>query len=228
MAGKKDFAKDTLVYGLGTGLKKFIGIFLLPFYTRALTVSDFGILESLGTFAFFISVILTLGLDSASGFYFFKERDPTEKGKILYAVFIIRILSVIPLTIISFFSSSISNLLFGDTKYFWVVFISIHVILVDLIMNEQAHIYRYYKKPWGYNIITIIKALAGIGLGIFLVVIQRRGIIGAQFSSLISSVIVIIVSFFSFTRKKYTYSFNQKQDHALYNYRFNRFWKSDK
>ena len=84
----KNFSKDAIAYGLGKGIKKFLGFLLLPFYTRALTPADYGILDTLGTFVFFIAVFLNMGLDSASGFYYFQPKEEKEKGKILFTVFV--------------------------------------------------------------------------------------------------------------------------------------------
>ena len=36
-------AKGSLIYGIGGVLQKFIGFFLLPFFTRALNPEDYGV-----------------------------------------------------------------------------------------------------------------------------------------------------------------------------------------
>ena len=120
----KEFSKDTIVYGLGNGIKKFIGILLLPLYTRALSPADFGILDTLGTLLFFISAFFNLGLDSASSFYFFQPSDEKERGEILFTTFILRLAVIVPSVILSFFSRGISVLLFKTTNYTSVVLIT--------------------------------------------------------------------------------------------------------
>ena len=62
----KTFIKNVYVYGFGRGLRKFIGLFLMPFYTRALTPHDYGILETLGVSVFFLVAILN-GYDPLTG-----------------------------------------------------------------------------------------------------------------------------------------------------------------
>ncbi len=86
MGERKAFIKDTVVYGLGNGLKKFIGLFLLPFYTRALSVGEFGMLETLGTTAALLGGFFSAGLESSCGFYFFKASDD-QKGDVLSTAF---------------------------------------------------------------------------------------------------------------------------------------------
>ncbi|MBS4034548.1 MAG: polysaccharide biosynthesis C-terminal domain-containing protein [Ignavibacterium sp.] len=203
-----NFGKDTLIYGLGDGLKKFIGIFLLPFYTRALSPADYGLLDTLATFSFFISAIIGVGIDSASGYYFFEVKDEEKKGKILYTTFILRLLTTVPSLVLSIFSQEISVFLFDTTNYTWLVFISCITIPVSFMLSEQSTIYRLFRQPWKFNLITILKSVGSIGLGITLVVVLRWGVLGAMLAALISSLVVIIFSFFYFTKYKYNYSFS--------------------
>ncbi|MBN2396648.1 MAG: polysaccharide biosynthesis C-terminal domain-containing protein [Candidatus Atribacteria bacterium] len=224
MSSRIDFAKDAIVYGLGTGLKKFIGIFLLPFYTRALSVEEYGILGTVGAFSMFFSAVLNLGLDSATGYYYFKPQEDTEKGRILFTHFVIRIIGIVPPLILSFFSTPLSKILFGTTKYNWIVFASIMLVPIDLLMSEQSHIYRYLRKPWSYNIITIVKSFVNIGIGISLVVILRWGVWGAQIASITSSSIVIIGSFIIYTRRFYNYAFSFYWAKRMINFGFPLIW----
>jgi O-antigen/teichoic acid export membrane protein len=226
MGVKKDFLKDSIIFGLGDGIKKFIGLFLLPFYTRALSPAEYGILASVSTFAMLFSAFLNVGLDSASGFFFFQAKTEKEKGEVLFSHLMLRIISVIPPIILSFFSTNISLLLFKSNQYTWIVFVSIIAIPVDLLMSEQAHIFRYFRKPWSYNIVTITKSIVNIGIGISLVVILKWGIIGAQLASIVSSSFVVLGSFLLFTRKVYSYSFSWHWTRKMLGFGFPLLWAS--
>ena len=224
MSIKKEFAKDSVIFGLGNGIKKFIGLFLLPFYTRALSPADYGILDSLATFAMFFSTFINVGLDSASGFYFFKAQSEEEKGKVLYTHLVLKLIAFIPPLILSLFSSQISQMLFKTTDYSWIVFVSIITIPINLLMNEQSHLYRYFRKPWHYNVITVVKSLVNICLGISLVLVLKWGIMGAQIATLVSSLVVVIGSFLLYTRKIYTYSFDWSWAKKMLTYGFPLLW----
>lgn len=208
MSIKREFTKDVIIYGVGSGIKKFIGLFLLPFYTRALTPADYGILDTLSTGIILISAFLNLGLDSAAGFYFFKTQEDQEKGKILFTKFILQASTVIPVSILIFFADDISGLLFGNDELSLVIIITTLIIPVNLLMSEQSHIYRYYRMPWKYNIITIVKSLTNIVFGISLVVVYKYGVLGAQLAALFSGLSVVIFSFIFFSRKIYNYHFS--------------------
>ena len=208
MGHKKEFLKDTFLYGLGSGIRKFIGIFLLPFYTRALTPGDYGVLSSVATFAMLFSAFIDIGLDSATSYYYLTSKDEKEKGQILFTLLTLRLLTFIPSIILSFFSHRISILLFGSDSYTWIVFITCITIPFSFLLGEQTFVYRYLRKPMNYNYITIIQSIMSIGLGISLVVLLKYGVIGAQLSSLFSTAFILPFTFLMFTRKQYVYKFS--------------------
>lgn len=224
MSVTKEFSKDTLIYGFGSAVKKFIGVFLLPFYTRSLLPEDFGILDTLGTCIFFVSTILNIGIDSAVGYYYFTCEDEKEKGKILYTTFILRILTIIPVLILSIFSNQISISLFNSDKYAWPIFVTCMIIPLTLITSEQEFIYRIFRKPWKFNLITILKSLFSITGGIILVIYLRKGVLGAQLASLISSALVILYSFITFTKHQYNYHFSWIWAKKLMQYGYPLIW----
>jgi len=204
----RSFSKDTIVYGLGSSLKKFIGFFLLPFYTRALTPSDFGILETLGTATFFMTALFNLGLDQGCGRYFFMAKTPEEKGQILYNLLVFRVIFVFPSVFLMFFSRQISVALFKTDQYSGVVLLSCFLFPLTVLNTDQDNIFRYFREPWKFNFVTIIRILLGISLGISLVVVMKKGVFGAQLASLVGSFLILIVSYGFFTRRRYTYRFS--------------------
>jgi len=204
----KSFTKDTVIYGLGSSIKKFIGFFLLPFYTRALTPSDYGIIATLGTAIFFMTAFLSLGLNQGAGRYFFMAKTAKEKGQILFNLLVFRLLVVIPSIGLSFFSKQISGALFKSESYSGVVFLSCMILPIMVLNSDQENIYRYFREPWQFNVITIARIILGMSFGISLVVVLKKGVYGAQLASLASRLIIFILSFLIFTRKKFVYSFN--------------------
>lgn len=216
----KKFTTDAVVYGLGRGIKKFIGLFLLPFYARALSTADYGILDTLGTFVFFIIVFLNLGLDSAVGFYFFEPQDEKERGKVIFTTFVMRLFTIIPASVLAFFSKEISLLLFKTDLYTKEVLITCFLLPINVLTSEQELIYRFHRQPWKYNLLTIIKTLLNITLGILLVIKFQLSVFGAQTASLISGLSVVLFSYFFYTRTKYTYEFSFVWAKKLFKYGF--------
>lgn len=222
----RQFSKDTLLYGLGKGIKKFIGLLLLPLYTRALSPAEFGIIDSLGALLFFMSVFFTLGLDSSTSYYYFKEQNEKGRGKILFTAFVLRLMAVIPATILSFFSHPISKFMFGSEQYAGAVLITFLLIPANIIMSEQELIYRFNRKAWNYNLITISKSLCNIIGGVCLVVQFKWSVLGAQLASLMSTIVVVFFSFISYSRFRYAYEFDRDIAKRLIRYGFPLIWAS--
>lgn len=223
MAFSKDFAQDTIIYGLGRGLKKFIGIFLLPFYTRALSIDEYGVLETLSTMTMLGAAFLSVGLDSAVGFYFFKAGEK-EQGRVTYTLFVLRLLTFIPSLIPVLLSKQLSIALFGTDEYLIPVAISSMLIPVSLLLDEQSKLLRYYRKPWMFTYSTVLKSLTNVLLGITLVVILSYGIVGSLIASLISSIAAVLLIFILFSRKRYDYRFSWRWAVKMLKFGFPVMW----
>lgn len=209
MSNIKTLGKDTLVYGFGSVLKRFIGVILLPFYTRALSPAEYGILETLATFAFFISVLIGLGLEGATGRYFFIADTDIEKRKVLYTSVMIRnVTNWVPIILLLPLSNKISIMLFDSSDYNWVVAVSLLTIPLANTSNLQDLLFRYYREVWKYNFIVLLRAIINPISGILLVVIFQFGVLGATLSTFISTLITLIVAYFYYARKKYIREFS--------------------
>ena len=90
----KSFSKDTLYYGVGNAIKKLISFLLLPLYTRVLTPSDYGILDTVGTGVMILTILFGLGVTDGGSRYYYETEDKKEKGTILFTVFVINFLTI--------------------------------------------------------------------------------------------------------------------------------------
>lgn len=205
----KNLSKDTVIYGVGTVLQKIIGFVLLPFYTRVLSPSEYGVLDTLATLTFFVSTIFSLGLTGATSRYFFIADSEEEKKKLLYTSATLRLISYsIPLILFVIFSTRISLLLFDTDAYSLVVVISGFMLFFSAQQDVQSHIFRFYREPVKYNVITILRTIISPVSGILLVVILQWGVLGATLANLITSVITLTFAYFYFVRKKYIRQFS--------------------
>ncbi len=205
----KSLSKDTIIYGVGTVLQKIIGFLLLPFYTRALSPSEYGVLDTLATLTFFIATIFSLGLPGATSRYFFIADSEEEKKKLLYTSATIRLISFsIPLLFFVIFSSKISVMLFDTDEYSLVVLLTGFLLYFSTQQDIQSNIFRFYREPFKYNIVTILRAVILPVSGILLVVILQWGVLGATLATLITSVITLTFGYFYFVRSKYIREFS--------------------
>jgi O-antigen/teichoic acid export membrane protein len=81
-------------------------------------------------------------------------------------------------------------------------------IPVQNISKLQEILFRYYRVPWKYIVVSIVRAIVNPIIGILLVVVLNLGVFGATLASLISSSVVLFFAYFYYTRKKYVAVFS--------------------
>lgn len=70
--------RDSLFYGVLDAANRFVGIFLVPLYTRVLSPADYGGFDLVNTLAVVAYTVFCLGLDSALSFHYHAAGD--EEG----------------------------------------------------------------------------------------------------------------------------------------------------
>jgi|GEM_PF-2759423 len=104
--------KDSLVYGIGYGVSRFLQIIILPIIAQALSLSEFGYYSNYVIFYTFIAGFFVLGLDSAVTRYLFDSDDKKYHRQLFSsAFFFILFLSVLTISGVSFFPSSLMKLI---------------------------------------------------------------------------------------------------------------------
>jgi O-antigen/teichoic acid export membrane protein len=59
--------KGSAVYGLGTILQRFMGLLLLPFFTKVISPEDYGIVALISLISIALGGLLTLGTENSRG-----------------------------------------------------------------------------------------------------------------------------------------------------------------
>lgn len=92
---------DSLVYGLGYGLTRFLQIVILPIIAQSLSLSEFGYYSNYVIFYTVVSGFLVFGLDSAVARYYF-ESDKKDYHQRLFSTAIAFIAVLTAITILGF------------------------------------------------------------------------------------------------------------------------------
>ncbi len=104
----KSLWKDTIVYGIGYGVSRFLQIIILPIIAQALTLSEFGYYSNYVIFYTFAAGFFVLGLDSAVARYFYESKEKSYHRQLFStAFFFILVVSIIGVLGISLFAENI-------------------------------------------------------------------------------------------------------------------------
>ena len=85
--------KNTIIYGFGSVIVGFIGLFTLPIFTSYLTTEEYGILSMLAVLSLLVFPIISLGLGPAMGPDYFKGNDFYRKSEVIWTSFLLLLIS---------------------------------------------------------------------------------------------------------------------------------------
>jgi O-antigen/teichoic acid export membrane protein len=192
----KKFGKDALIYGFGGIVAKSISFFLLPIYTRIFSPAEYGTIEMLVVISGLLSALLTMGMDSAQSYFFFKQQKlgKTEQAKIVTAVLQWKLVWGAFVVILATLFSPLLNTWFFNSVLNWHYFaIAFAGALFAQVMQQSAEVFRLLYRPWPYVILIFLQSLVSALLIIILVLFFRQSVFGYLLGTTIASLVVAIV-----------------------------------
>ena len=83
----KRLGKHSAIYGLGGLVSRILAVLLLPLYTRYLSPSDYGKVETLIALTTVIGIVLRMGIHSAFFRFYFDSKDPADRRRVVRTSF---------------------------------------------------------------------------------------------------------------------------------------------
>lgn len=193
----KKFAKEVFIYGITSSISKFVGLFLVPIYTRFFSKEDYGTMDVIVTIVAISTVFGMMQLESAVARYYYNEKnDDYRKTMVSTAMWTIIIASLLIFVILIFFSSYLSLILFNKPIYSTIIVIGCLTIPFSNLTSFFTVIIRFKKKPFHYFLFQIFQIFSTIILTIYLIVFAKLGIVAVFCGQLlgfsISSVLMAV------------------------------------
>ncbi|MBI5118518.1 oligosaccharide flippase family protein [Candidatus Poribacteria bacterium] len=139
----KRLAKHSAIYGLGIVLNRAGAFLLIPLYTRYLSPAEYGILELFYAFVNIAIVFIAAGISHAALRFYYEYDSLTERNTVISTSVITSfVFSAIMLFVISFFTDSISSLIFDTKRYGQLLDITLIIVLITI---SQEILYSYLR-----------------------------------------------------------------------------------
>jgi len=139
-------AKDTIFYGIVTGLSRATTIILVPIFTRTLSVVEFGIVDTLLLISNAALLLGNAGIDSALMFYYYHVSE-AEKGTYVATGMWIRLLMGLIVTAIAIVLAPVlSAFVFGTEKYSLWTSLTFLLVPVTLVMTYCFDLLRIERQ----------------------------------------------------------------------------------
>ncbi len=186
----KDIFSQSVIYGFGSLIPRFLGFFLIPIYTRVLTPADYGILAIANVTSSVLINIYQLGQNGPLRRFYYDFRSDTKRKKYIGTIWIFEFLAALAFSLIlTFFGKPLFGLIFKDVPFYpyllivvWIAFFSTFDFFPNVLLRME-------KKTLFYSLLSISRFLVDTILIIFFVVILRKGVLGSLNATLIGGIL---------------------------------------
>ena len=192
----KLFAQDTILYGIGNASLRAAAFLLIPLYTHALPVKDFGILSTLLFTMQLMMMLITLGMQNTVLRFSKEYEDQNLLSGLIGTSMVINLSAGILLGFIVIFCLQIPFriLLHVQNVFEYLLLTS----LAALVQTVNFHVMSYYRAKnmaLKFTLISILAALILLFCNLILLLVFQLGIKGVLYSIILSySIIFVFVS----------------------------------
>ncbi len=183
--------KDSVIYGAGRALQKFLVALLLPLYTAFLSPSDYGILGMVVTVTTFLDVLVTLGFDVAFSRFYFDDKSPQARRRVITNVFYVStVYPLILLGTVGVLMPQLAPVLLGkeydpgDWRYFAV---ALATLFFSNINDLPFTLFRLEHRPWIFSAYTVGRIFVQVPLSILFVAVFDWGPMGVLLANLFTA-----------------------------------------
>lgn len=205
----KDLLKSFLIYGLGTALGKFISVFLLPIYAAYFSPEDYGNLDLVLTCTTILGAFGMLQIETAFQRFFYDYESLDRKTLCTTALLATIFFSVVFVVIGICLSPIICRLLSIDDMTSLLILSFTSVIPSNIVIILFV-IFRFSEKPKVFTILNVFNVLLSLSLTILFVLVFDWNIRGVIFATLLSSSVVMLISFY-LCRESFSKRWNLQQ-----------------
>lgn len=197
MSGIKNF----ITFFLSNTILSIINFLMLPFYSKYISVEDFGIYSLLLLFISISSIFVDFGLTSSFSIKFHKS-SIEQRGALISSTFAIYIIFSLFLILLFASNNILMKSLFRIEISETVKLKSILVVILTCYSNFMLNIFILEQKALHYSVINLSKAILFASLNFYFLIKLSRGYQSYIDSMIFSMSFVVIVAGF-YVKKKY-------------------------
>lgn len=185
----KEIFSDSLFYGFSTVIGQLAGLILVPFFTKELNPSDYGLLNMVTLLVVFLSPVAGLAMDTALFRFFSMEENEDQKRSFFTTASIVKTIAVFVIALLLLpFYSLINDSLFEGQLSKSVYYLILGSFVVDNFSSLSAVVLRSQRKVKLIAVNSILYVLASIIVSVFFVLILHWGVFGSLVGGLIAGV----------------------------------------
>jgi O-antigen/teichoic acid export membrane protein len=190
----KRLGKHSAIYGLGGLVSRILAVLLLPLYTRYLSPSDYGKVETLIALTTVIGIALRMGIHSAFFRFYFDSPEPAARRLVLRTSFWFTMaMATAGLVVGSILAAPIADLLFGSSDDSELVLAAFVGLWAGMNYEQLTSLFRVEERSTAFVTASLANILLTIGATLLLVVALDKGPIGVIVGNFTGTLIVYAV-----------------------------------
>ena len=163
----KTLAKQTVIYGLGTIIPRFLNYAVLtPFYTRIFTnTSDYGVITEIYAWMVLLLVVLTYGMETT----FFRFAQKSDEPQKVYSTALISLLatSLLFIILVNVFIGKVSEIMNYQNNHDYIRMFSV-IVAIDAFTAIPFAKLRRENRPVMFSAIKLINVFVSLSMVFFL------------------------------------------------------------
>ncbi|CAN5290113.1 oligosaccharide flippase family protein [soil metagenome] len=171
--------KHSAIYGLGGLVSRILAVLLLPLYTRYLTPSDYGKVETLIALTTVAGIALRMGITSAFFRFYFDSSEPERRRIVLRTSFWFTMtMATVGLLVGLALSREISTVLFGSSDDTELVAAALVGLWAGMNYEQLTSLFRVEERSVAFVCASLANILLTVGATLVLVVALDAGPVG--------------------------------------------------
>lgn len=198
----KNLGIDSIIFGVGGFFNKFIGLFILPFFTKLIEPKDYGMYSLIVLLGLIANNLFSFGQTSSVGTVYFRNSNFFSSEAIWGGVlntfigaFLVAILSVI-------FPEYICKISGIPLSYSKLVIYSFIGVAINMLASIFLLYFQLERKLKIYTTLTTLSSSIALILSYVLIVHFKMGVFGLVISTIYSGLFLMITSFVFLLLKK--------------------------
>jgi O-antigen/teichoic acid export membrane protein len=191
----RQLAGETLIYGISGTLSRFIGIFLLPMYTRVFSPADYGVVGVMTSLLALCGVLIVLGLDNASARWFYDTGDTLQRKRIMSSWFWCQMtVGMLAALLLLLLAPQIAALLLGTRDLAHLVRIAALTVPLGSFVRVLGNWLRYQRRAAMVTTYYTSTSLGLLGIIALFVLTWPGGLLGLYWAHLVAGLLTAAAS----------------------------------
>jgi O-antigen/teichoic acid export membrane protein len=193
-ANLRRLGKHSAIYGLGGLVSRILAVLLLPLYTRYLSPSDYGKVETLIALTTVAGIVLRFGIHSAFFRFYFDSPDPAARRLVLRTSFWFTMaMATAGLAGGLLLAAPIADVLFGSSGDAELVMAAFVGLWAGMNYEQLTSLFRVEERSVAFVSASLANIFLTIGATLLLVVALDKGPIGVIVGNFTGTLIVYAV-----------------------------------